>query len=432
MDKVPGSYSETRHGFFDPSPTEQCFFTQSITSSRATAFIVDSGASLQIMSNKCFDSRRTGNDSTRRRIHQFLSLQMEILIRLKKQHYVSVMWTCLLKFNYLKESRVVLSLGKYVRGKTVTSYEWHPGQPSYLVKNGRNTECQHRQPQSLGGPRRPSNRTPDGGSGRPEADTAVGDHELRVGTDLPEWRATIHGRIGKGLFKFDRRHLQLDVYHTTFSNSSFRASSSKNLLRNPHCEGCGRTKATRAPCRRNPDDRLDRVKIAEQIGYMITADHKVLNEDQESRLHHQFSVVVTDLATQWILNYPCKTKPTRETQRSLRQFLCPEESPRSMFSCNSLGFIHACEELNWNHERSTPRSCTTSERRHFVSVGSVWIARKLVGRSHAWSVTAISEMCKAHWQMAPYERRFNSPFEGPNIPFEAEVNIYQISSKDQG
>ena len=54
------------------------------------------------------------------------------------------------------------------------------------------------------------------------------------------------------------------------------------------------------------------------------------------------------------------------------------------------------------------------------------------GGQKPWSVIAISEMCNSHWQMALYERRFNSPFEGPNIPFEAEVNIYQISSKDQG
>ena len=34
--------------------------------------------------------------------------------------------------------------------------------------------------------------------------------------------------------------------------------------------------------------------------------------------------------------------------------------------------------------------------------------------------------------LRPYERRFNSPVEGPNIPFGVEVNISQMSSKDQG
>ena len=31
----------------------------------------------------------------------------------------------------------------------------------------------------------------------------------------------------------------------------------------------------------------------------------------------------------------------------------------------------------------------------------------------------------------PYERRFNSPFDGPIIPFGAEVKFYPVSSKDQ-
>ena len=57
-------------------------------------------------------------------------------------------------------------------------------------------------------------------------------------------------------------------------------------------------KVTRAPCRRKPDDGVDRVKIAERFGDMITADHKVLLEDQESRLHHKCVVVVQDLGAQ--------------------------------------------------------------------------------------------------------------------------------------
>ena len=47
-----------------------------------------------------------------------------------------------------------------------------------------------------------------------------------------------------------------------------------------------------------------------------------------------------------------------------------------------------------------------------------------IGGPKPWSVIAISEMCKTHWQMAPYERRCNSPFEGPNNPFGPEVNIF--------
>ena len=52
--------------------------------------------------------------------------------------------------------------------------------------------------------------------------------------------------------------------------------------------------------------------MPKDFGFMKTADHWVLNEDQESRLHHKYVMVVQDLA--------CKTKLARETQWFLRKF----------------------------------------------------------------------------------------------------------------
>ena len=40
----------------------------------------------------------------------------------------------------------------------------------------------------------------------------------------------------------------------------------------------------------------------------MTADHKVLNEEAESRNNHRYVFVVQDLATQWIQSHPCKNK----------------------------------------------------------------------------------------------------------------------------
>ena len=50
-----------------------------------------------------------------------------------------------------------------------------------------------------------------------------------------------------------------------------------------------------------------------------------------------------------------------------------------------------------------------------------------------WSVTAISEKVQDRLadDKTPYERRFNSPFDGPIIPFGAEVKFYPLSSTDQ-
>ena len=79
-----------------------------------------------------------------------------------------------------------------------------------------------------------------------------------------------------------------------------------------NCEICKLTKITRAPCRRRYGGTVLR---AENFGDLITADHKVLSDNCESRNNHRCAVVVQDLATQWIQAYPSKTTTTQKTQR---------------------------------------------------------------------------------------------------------------------
>ena len=64
-----------------------------------------------------------------------------------------------------------------------------------------------------------------------------------------------------------------------------------------NCENCKRTKITRAPCRRRNGGAVSR---AENFGDLISADHKVLSDNCESRNNHRYAFVVQDLATQWI------------------------------------------------------------------------------------------------------------------------------------
>ena len=66
-----------------------------------------------------------------------------------------------------------------------------------------------------------------------------------------------------------------------------------------------RTKITRASCRRRNGEAVLR---AENFGDLITADHKVLSDNCESRNNHRYAVVVQDLATQWIRYISAKTK----------------------------------------------------------------------------------------------------------------------------
>ena len=67
-----------------------------------------------------------------------------------------------------------------------------------------------------------------------------------------------------------------------------------------------------------------------------------------------------DLATQWIHSYPCKTKTSQETQRSLQKFLEPERKPKVIYTDNSLEFGKACEDLSWNHCTATPTRSETN------------------------------------------------------------------------
>ena len=91
-----------------------------------------------------------------------------------------------------------------------------------------------------------------------------------------------------------------------------------------NCEICHRTKITRAPCRRRTGGALLR---AENFGDLIAADHIVLSDNCESRNNHRYAVVVQDLATQWIQSYPCKTKTSQGSQRSLQKFLEADRKP---------------------------------------------------------------------------------------------------------
>ena len=67
-----------------------------------------------------------------------------------------------------------------------------------------------------------------------------------------------------------------------------------------------------------------------------------------------------DLATQWIQSYPCKTKTSQETQRSLQKFLEPDRNPKVIYTDKSLEFGKACEDLSWNHCTSTPHRSETN------------------------------------------------------------------------
>ena len=123
-----------------------------------------------------------------------------------------------------------------------------------------------------------------------------------------------------------------------------------------NCDICKRTKITRAPCRRRTGTVMHQ---SGKFGDIITPDHKVLSAGCESRTKHRYAVLVQDLATQWIQSYPCKTKTSQETEKSLQKFLVPTRNSKVIHTDNSLEFCNACEDLSWNHCTSAPHRSET-------------------------------------------------------------------------
>ena len=243
----------------------------------------------------------------------------------------------------------------------------------------------------------------------------------------------------------ERRHSHASSSHEPSSESTptrsvhlGKHSVYTHFPKDRNCEICKRTKITRAPCRRRNGEAVPR---AVNFGDLITADHKVLSEGWESRNNHRYAVVVQDLATQWIQSYPCKTKTSLETQRSLQKFLEPNRNPKVIYTDNSLEFGKACEDLSWNHCTSTPhRSATNGIAERAVRRVKEGTSAVLLqsGLNESWWTDSME--CYTYLRnvtdllsdgKTPYERRFGQPFNGPIIPSGSLVEYYPISAKDQ-
>ena len=203
-------------------------------------------------------------------------------------------------------------------------------------------------------------------------------------------------------------------------------------------EICKRTKITKAPCRRRNGEAVAR---AANFGDLITADHKVLSDNCETRNNRRYAVVVQDLATQWIQAYPCKTKLHKKPREACKSSWNSIENRKSFNTDNSLEFGKDCEDLSWNHCTSTPHRSETNgiaERAvRRVKEGTCAVLLQS-GLNESW--WADSMECFTYLRnvqdllsdgKTPYERRFGQPFEEPIIPFGSLVEYHLDSAKDQ-
>ena len=161
--------------------------------------------------------------------------------------------------------------------------------------------------------------------------------------DLPEWLEEFTDNLEDTEMSVPA-HMSQDSDSerpTNVVSKSRKHSIFTHFPKDRNCEVRLRSKISRAPCRRRTGEAAPR---ADKFGDLITADHKVLSDNCESRNNHRYAVVVQDLATQWIQSYPCKTKTSQETEKSSRKFFEPSQKPKVIETDNSFEFGKSCGE----------------------------------------------------------------------------------------
>ena len=168
---------------------------------------------------------------------------------------------------------------------------------------------------------------------------------------------------------------------------------------------------------------------ATQFGYVITADHKVLNGENESQLHHRCAV--------WVIR-------AKSGQHQIRE-VCSE----SFLQKASLGvvdtdtsseFTKPCDDLVWNHDKSTPRRSETTgiagrAARRVKEGTSTLLVQS--GFDEQWWEEAMEWSCYVRniqdlWEdgkLLTKEDTIHSVC--PTMPFGAGILFYPISMKDR-
>ena len=495
-----------RAAFFSPSEN-RCLPAPSTLKPEEREFVVDSGASMHMISKK--DLSDAEMDTLTKSCSPTIVITANGEVQAHEEATVCVKeLDIFLTMKVLEGTPAVLSLGKLC-DENGYSYEWINGQKPHLIKDGIRIPCNtenfvpivvpglsssssgssstlrtplkqesHFSSSSSSSPSSPtvgeisvrekedalnSDISPvpvselvDDRSGKPEEiqanktpktnkkETTMERGNPCDDSEIPEWLQEFRENLVD-----DEIPVHGDS-HASFSHEVSLEPTTKrrkdlgkhnvhtHFPKDRNCEICKRTKITRAPCRRRNGEAVPR---AANFGDLITADHKVLSDNCESRNNHRYAVVVQDLATQWIQAYPCKNKTSQETQRSLQKFLEPERKPKVIYTDNSLEFGKACEDLSWNHCTSTPHRSEThgiaerAVRRVKEGTSAVllqsglnesWWADSMECYTYLRNVTDLLSDGKT-----PYERRFGQPFKGPIIPLGSLVEYHPNSSKDQ-
>ena len=238
-----------------------------------------------------------------------------------------------------------------------------------------------------------------------------------------------------------RRNGRVPNRKRTHAHPQAKHNPFTHFPKDPNCPICNETKSTRSQCRSKTSGKPDELPKPLKFGDSITADHKILNDNDASRQADKVALIILDRYSRWLQGYACKTKSTNETVKYLKRFVGPQFKPEHVYSDNSKELIGACEELEWPHDTSTPhRSETNGCIERSVRTVKEGTSGALVqsGLDDAWWPQAMACFCflRVIYDLldddkTAYERRFNAKFTGPVIPFGAEITYLPISDKDK-
>ena len=192
---------------------------------------------------------------------------------------------------------------------------------------------------------------------------------------------------------------------------------STHFLRDPDSEVCKLTNTTRAPYRNRPEARGDRVHHPQKLGDAIAVDHKVLNEENKSRLQHRCAVVVQDLYSYGIQRYPTKNKNCAGDDEMFAKVRAARSKTEQVSFKTTYVGITTTQPTPIRNQWNGRKRISEGQRRYLCTSGTAWRGK---------AMKCFCYFCETHkttWhtRKSPYERRFGTPLNGPVIPLEAEI-----------
>ena len=212
----------------------------------------------------------------------------------------------------------------------------------------------------------------------------------------------------------------------------------------PGCDICDATKMQKTSARivtgTDPEDR----PAPKEFGDMLTADHKVMAQDEISKAGDKYALIIVDRFTKWLQAFPCKTKSTPEAKSMFQRFMGPGNSAKYVYLDGAGEFEKALNELEassdgkWLHDKATPyRPQTNGVAERAVRKTKEGTSAALVqaGIGEEWWHLAMECFCYLHCivdkgadNLTAYKRRYKVDFEGPIYPFGCAVSY--LPSRD--